>query len=69
MILKGIVKAVLFTILIPILFTGCKSNIDKYTLSSCKAVETNITKCSQFIADDISNKSTNTLSSVGEGDL
>ena len=69
MILKGIVKAVLFTILIPILFTGCKSNIDKYTLSSCKAVETNITKCSQLIADDISNKSKNTLSPVDEGDL
>ena len=69
MILKGIVKAVLFTILIPILFTGCKSNIDKYTLSSCKAVETNITKCSQLIADNISNKSTNTMSSVDEGDL
>ena len=69
MILKGIVKAVLFTILIPILFTGCKSNIDKYTLSSCKAVETNITKCSQLIADDISNESANTLSSVDEGDL
>ena len=69
MILKGIVKAVLLTILIPILFTGCKSNVEKYTLSSCKVVETNITKCSQLIADDISNKSTNTLSSVGEGDL
>ena len=69
MILKGIVKPVLFTILILILFTGCKSNIDKYTLSSCKVVETNITKCSQLMADDISNKSTNTLSSVDEGDL
>ena len=69
MILKGIVKAVLFTVLIPVLFTGCKSNVDKYTLSSCKVLETNITKCSQLIADDISNKSTNTLSSVDEGDL
>ena len=69
MILKGIVKAVLFTILIPILFTGCKSYVDKYTLSSCKVVETNITKCSQLLADDISNKSANTLSSVDEGDL
>ena len=69
MILKGIVKTGLLTILIPILFTGCKSNVDKYTLSSCKAVETNITKCSQLIADDISNKSANTLSSVDEGDL
>ena len=69
MILKGIVKAVLFTILFPILFTSCKSNVDKYTLSSCKVVETNITKCSQLIADDISNKSTKTLFSVDEGDL
>ena len=69
MILKGIAKAVLLTILIPILFTGCKSNVDKYTLSSCKVVETNITKCSQLIADDISNKSTKTLFSVDEGDL
>ena len=69
MILKGIVKAVLFTILIPILFTGCKANVDKYTLSSCKVVETNITKCSQLIADDISNKGKNTPSSVDEGDL
>ena len=68
MILKGIAKAVLLTILIP-LFTGCKSNVDKYTLSSCKVVETNITKCSQLIADDISNESANTLSSVDEGDL
>ena len=69
MILKGVVKAVLLTILIPILFTGCKSNVEKYTLSSCKVVETNITKCSQLIADDISNESANTLSSVDEGDL
>ncbi len=69
MILKGIVKAVLLTFLIPILLTGCKSNVDKYTLYSCKVVETNITKCSQLVADDISNKSTKTLSSVDEGDL
>ena len=69
MILKAIVRASLLTIFIPILFTGCKSTVDKYTLSSCKAVETNITKCSQLIADDISNKSANTLSSVDEGDL
>ena len=69
MILKGIVRVLLLTILIPILFTGCKSTVDKYTLSSCKAVETNITKCSQLIADDISNKSANTLSSVDEGNL
>ena len=69
MILKGFVRIVLLTILIPILLTGCKSTVDKYTLSSCKAVETNIAKCSQLIADDISNKSANTLSSVDEGDL
>ena len=69
MILKGIVKAVLLSILIPILFSGCKSNVNEYTLSSCKVVETNVAKCSQLIADDISNKSTNTMSSVDEGDL
>ena len=69
MTLKGIVRVLLLTILIPILFTGCKSTVDKYTLSSCKAVETNITKCSQLISDDISNKSANTLSSVDEGNL
>ena len=59
----------LFIILMPILCAGCKSTIDKYTLSSCKAVETNITKCSRLIADDISNKNANILSSVDEGDL
>ena len=69
MILKGIIRVVIFTTLIPILFTGCKSTVDKYTLYSCKAVETNITKCSQLIADDISNRSANAMSSVDEGDL
>ena len=69
MILKRIVKVVLLTILTPLLFTGCKSTVNKYALSSCKAVETNITKCSQLIADDMSNKNANTLSSVDEGDL
>ncbi len=69
MILNGVLRVVLLTILIPILFIGCKSTVDEYTLSSCKLVETNITKCSQLIADDISRKSANTLSSVDEGDL
>ena len=69
MILKGIVKVVLLTIFIPILFAGCKATVDKYTLSSCKAVETNITNCSRLVADDMHNKNANTLSSVDEGDL
>ena len=69
MILKRLVKVVLLTTLIPILFTGCKSTVKKYTLSSCKAVETNITKCSQLIADDMSDKNANTRSYVDEGDL
>ena len=38
-------------------------------VSALSVVETNITKCSQLIADDISNESANTLSSVDEGDL
>ena len=33
------------------------------------AVETNVAKCSQLIADDISDKNANTLSAVNEGDL
>ncbi len=69
MTLTVVVRMVFLITLIPILFTGCKSTVDKYTLSSCKAVETNITKCSRLIADDISNKNANTLSSVDEGDL
>ena len=67
--LKGVVRMGFLTILTPILFAGCKPTLDKYTLSSCKVVETNITKCSRLIADDISNKNANTLSSVDEGDL
>ena len=66
---KSYLKMGLLIFLMPILFTGCKSTIDKYTLSSCKAVETNITKCSRLIADDFSNKNANALSSVDEGDL
>ena len=51
------------------LFAGCKSTVDQVTMSTCKAVETNITKCSRLIADDISGKNANTFSSVKEGDL
>ena len=69
MTLKGGLRMVFITILIPVLLTGCKSTIDKYTLSSCKLVETNISKCTRLVADDISNKNANTLSSVDEGDL
>ena len=60
---------VLFTIIILPLFGGCKSTVDQITMSTCKAVETNIAKCSRLIADDISGKNSNTLSSVNEGDL
>ena len=69
MTLKGGLRMGFVTILIPLLLTGCKSTLDKYTLSSCKVVETNITKCSRLVADDISSKNANTLSSVDEGDL
>ena len=63
------VRIVLFSILICYLISGCKSTVDKYAISTCKAVETNIAKCSQLIADDISEKNANTLSSVDEGEL
>ena len=66
---KSNVKIISLTILIPFFFASCKSTVDQLTLSSCKAVETNIAKCSQIIADDISGKNANTLSSVNEGDL
>ena len=59
----------LFAIFITLVFAGCKSTVNQITMSTCKAVETNISKCSQLIADDISDKNANTLSSVNEGDL
>ena len=63
------VRIVLGTIFICFLTSGCKSTVDKYAISTCKAVETNIAKCSQLIADDISEKNANSLSSVNEGEL
>lgn len=62
-------RAVLSFISVCILTSGCKSTVDKYAISTCKAVETNIARCSQLIADDISDKNANTLSSVDEGEL
>ena len=59
----------LFTIFTMLTLASCKSTVNQITMSTCKAVETNISKCSQLIADDISDKNSNTLSSVNEGDL
>ena len=67
--LKNVGKKGLFTIFIVLIFTGCKSTVSEITMSTCKAVETNITKCSQLIADDISDKNAKTPSSINEGDL
>ena len=69
MILKNAGKIVLSTIFIPLILVGCKSTVDEVTMYTCKAVETNIAKCSQLIADDISDTNANTLSSVNEGNL
>ena len=63
---RRIVFSVIFT---PLILVGCKSTVDEVTMYTCKAVETNIAKCSQLIADDISDTNANTLSSVNEGDL
>ena len=63
--LKTFLPAILLTLLV----SGCKSTVDKIAVSTCKTVETNIARCSQLIADDISSKNANTLSSVNEGDL
>ena len=69
MILKNAGTIVLFTIFIPLIFVGCQSTVDQLTISTCKAVETNLSKCSQLIADDISDKNADVLSPVNEGDL
>ena len=66
---QNTLRAVLYCIFIFILTSGCKSTVDKYAISTCKAVETNIARCSQLIADDISDKNANTLFSVNEGEL
>ena len=42
----------LFTIFITLILASCKSTVNQITMSTCKAVETNISKCSQLIADD-----------------
>ena len=59
----------LFTVFISLILASCKSTVNQITMSTCKAVETNISKCSQLIADEISDKNENTLSAVNEGDL
>ena len=69
MIFKNAGRIGLFTIFIPLIFVGCQSTVDQVTISTCKALETNIAKCNQLIADDISDKNANILSSVNEGDL
>jgi hypothetical protein len=66
---QNILRTFLYSIFICIFTSGCKSTADKYAISTCKAVETNIARCSQLIADDISDKNANTLSSVDEGEL
>ena len=69
MIFKNAGRIVLFTIFILSIFVGCQSTVEQLTISTCKAVETNVAKCSQLIADDISDTNANTLSAVNEGDL
>ena len=66
---QNTVRIVLYSIVICFSISGCKSTVDRYAISTCKALETNIARCSQFIADDISDKNANTLSSVNEGEL
>ena len=69
MIFKNAERIVLSTIFLLSILVGCKSTVEEVTMYTCKAVETNIAKCSQLIADDISDTNANTLSSVNEGDL
>ena len=69
MIFKNARRIFLSATFIFFILVGCKSTVDEVTMYTCKAVETNIAKCSQLIADDISDTNANTLSSVNEGDL
>ena len=69
MIFKNAGRIFLSAIFIFFILVGCRSTVDEVTMYTCKAVETNIAKCSQLIADDISDTNANTLSSVNEGDL
>ena len=69
MIFKNPGRILLPAIFIFFILVGCKSTVDEVTMYTCKAVETNIAKCSKLIADDISDTNANTLSSVNEGDL
>ena len=69
MIFKNAGRIVLSTIFLLSILLGCKSTVEEVTMYTCKAVETNIAKCSQLIADDISDTNANTQSSVNEGDL
>ena len=69
MIFKNTERIFLSAIFMFFILVGCKSTVDDVTMYTCKAVETNIAKCSQLIADDISDTNANTLSSVNEGDL
>ena len=69
MIFKNARRIAVSAILIPFIFIGCKSTVEEVTMYTCKAVETNIAKCSQLIADDISDTNAITMSSVNEGDL
>ena len=69
MIFKNAGRIVLSAVFIPFTLVSCKSTVDEVTMYTCKAVETNIAKCSQLIADDISDTNANMLSSVNEGEL
>ena len=62
-------KIVFSAIFVSLLISGCKSTVEKLAISTCRTVETNIARCSQIIADDISDKNANTLSTVNEGEL
>ena len=66
---RNVLRIGYFTIFIPLIFVGCNATVDQLAMSTCKAVETNIAKCNQLIADHISYKNVNTSSSVNEGDL
>ena len=66
---RNTVKIIFAAFFVSLLIPGCKSTVDKLAISTCKTVETNIARCSQIIADDISDKNANTSAYVNEGEL
>ena len=48
-----LVRSFIITLLPFFLLTGCKTKMDNMTLSTCKAIETNLQKCSELVSQEL----------------